>query len=386
MQRMALIAIAALMLASCAGLPQKGQVEAGPGEPLTLGIAAALTGPLAAEGQGIVNAVTLAVERHGPLDGHPITVQTEDDGCDAATTEAAVTRLAALPRIIGVVGPTCSAGCVAAESPLDRRAVTMVSPRCTDIAVTRQGYEGVFRTAWTDAYDAVATSKFAQKTLDVKHVFMVNDGTVYARNLRDVFKIFFGKDNLAGNEEALTGSEDYGPVVRAIRKSAAGMIYYAGFPDDAVRFIHQVRAAGITLPIVLPDATLEDPGFAAALADVPGDVYVTSHVQQRGDDYDAFADAYRQRFGSEPTTYAAEAYDAALALLDSAQRIARNDDGRLTLDHRAMWDAMRRTDIHGGAAGRIRFRINGDRVEEATVRVLRVQDGALAPSTMIELE
>jgi branched-chain amino acid transport system substrate-binding protein len=374
------------LLGSCAGLPEKGRVEAGPGESLTLGIAAALSGPLIPEGQGIANAVTLAVEQHGPLDGHPIALETVDDGCDAAMSEAAATRLAALPRIIGVVGPTCSAGCVAAESPLDRRAVTMVSPRCTDIAVTRQGYEGVFRTAWTDAYDAVATSKFAQKTLDVSRVFMVNDGTIYARNLRDVFKLFFGKDNLAGNEEALTGSDDYGPVVRAIRKSTAGMVYYAGFPEDAVRFIHQLRAANITLPVVLPDAMLEDPVFASSLADVPGDVYVTRYVQQRGDNYDTFAGAYRRRFGAEPATYAAEAYDAALALLDAAGRIAHNDGGHLTLDHRAMWDAMRRTDIRDGAAGRIRFRINGDRLEDAMVRVLRVRDGALVEATSIKLD
>jgi branched-chain amino acid transport system substrate-binding protein len=378
------LVVLALTVSCQSGLPEKGSIDVGPGGPLVVGVAAALSGPLAAEGQGIVNAVTLAVEQQGAVLGRQVTLDIKDDACDSARTEAAIDDLLRHDTLVGVIGPGCSAGCIAAEGPLDRRTVVMISPRCTDIAVTRQGYEGAFRTAWTDAFDAVAAAKFTKKRLGINRVFFVHDGTIYARGIRDVFKLFYGKDNLAGMEEALPGTEDYGPAVRAIRKSTAGMIYYAGFAEDAVRFIAQLRAAGITLPVIMPDAA-RDAEALYAVAPEPGTVYVTEVVREYSASYQTFASAYRTRFGVDPGHYAAEAYDATVSLLRAVEKTGDRDGDRLALDRRELRTNVLKTDFKG-VLGRVRYRINGDFFEDGTVKILRASGGSYAPEVTLDLD
>lgn len=376
-------ALMPLLLYGCfAGLPDKGQVEAEPALPFQLGVATALSGPVAAEGRAIANAARLAAEHDSPV---PVELTVVDAGCDAPAAEAAISALLREPRLLAVVGPVCSAGCVAAARLLDKPFVPMVTPRCTDISVTRQGYEGVFRTAWTDAVEAVAAANYVEDELHAARVFIVNDGTIYGRGVRDIFRLVFGKDRLAGNVEATTGTGDYGPVVRAIAKSSARAVYYAGFAADAARFAVQLRAAGVTLPLLVPDAVKEDQGFIAAAGAAAEGVYATEAVPEPGHDYPAFAAAYRDRFSAEPPPFAAEAYDAVAVLLRAAARTARGQGSRLVIDRRAFRSAVAGTDLQG-ASGRIRFRANGDRSEGAAVRVLRVRDGRYVAQALVRLD
>jgi branched-chain amino acid transport system substrate-binding protein len=363
-----------IVLLACAELPDKGHAQARPGEPLVLGVAAALSGPLAAEGEAIVNGARLATERFGAIRGHPVQVEVVDDGCAAAQSEAAAMQLSGDPRLIGIVGPSCSPGCVAAARALDQPSIVLITPRCTDIAVTRQGFGHIFRTSRTDALELVAAAEFLDQRLKVRRVFLVHDGTLYGRNLRDVFKLIWGKDNLAGNVEALTGTEDYGPVVRSIRNSNAGAVYYAGFAEDAVRFIAQLRAVGVQLPVVGPDTLKIDGGIAHAGTPAVEGVYMTEAEPLKGRGSDEFLAAYRARYGNDPGPSAAEAYDAALVLLTAARRVARAAGDTVLLDRRDLLAAVAKTDLDG-ISGRVRFRENGDRRNSVLVRIYRVEHG-----------
>lgn len=379
------MAVVWLAAVACAELPDKGRIEARPGEALLVGVVAPLSGPLATDGEAIVNGVRLAVERHGPLRGRPLVVLPTDDGCEAARSATQTERLVMEPRLTGVIGPACSPGCVAGQRVLHRRGLAMITPRCTDISVTRQGYGGVFRTSRTDAVEVVAAAEFARGALGVRRVFLVHDGTVYGRGLRDVFQLVWGKDRLAGSVEALTGTEDYGSVVRAIRNARAGMVYYGGFADDAARFVQQLRAAGVTLPVIAPDTLKDAEGFVNAAGAAAEGVYVTEAEPDRGPAYAAFAAAYRDRFGIEPGPSAAEAYDAATVLLRALERTARTRDDRLIIDRLALLAALPATDLNG-ASGRIRFRANGDRREGVTVRIYQVTNGRFVERATIRPE
>lgn len=377
--------VLALIATACRGrLPDKGQVAVGPGEPLVIGVITALSGPLAAEGEGIAQAARLAAEERATVLGHPVRLAVRDGGCEPAAAEASVGALLEEPGLVGIVGPVCSPACVAVEPLLFQRAVVMVTPRCTDIAVTRQGYEGILRTAYTDALQAVALGKLADNVLHVHRVFLVHDGTIYGRGLRDVVKLVLGEGRLLGNVEVAPGSEDYGPAVRSIAGSGAGLVFYAGYPEDAARFVAQVRAAGLTVPVVLPDAALVPPGFTTAAGAAAEGVYITETVPQPGAGYSAFAERYRNRFGTAPGPFAAEAYDAVHLLLDAVERAAEHHGERLAIDRRRLRDAARHTD-RAGASGRVRFLPHGDRVEGAAVRLWQVHDGRPVPVQLIDV-
>jgi branched-chain amino acid transport system substrate-binding protein len=381
----ALMIAVALLTAACHGrLPDKGQVVVGPDEPLVIGVVTTWSGAVAAEGQGIAQAARLAAEERPTVRGRPVRLEVRDGGCDPVAAEAAVTALLAEPRLIGVVGPICSPACVAVEPLIFQRAAVMVTPRCTDIAVTRQGYEGILRTAYTDALQAVAVGTLADELLRTRRVFLVHDGTIYGRGLRDVVKLVLGRRRLAGVVEVLPGSEDYGAVVRGIARSGAGLIFYAGYPEDATRLLAQLRAARVAVPVVLPDTALLPPGFVATAGAAADGVFVTEPVPLPGPDAAAFADRYHARFATAPEPFAAEAYDAVHLLLDAVERAAERRGDRLIVDRRRLREAAHRVD-RIGASGRIRFLPHGDRVEGAAVRLWQVRDGQFVLVRVIDI-
>ena len=367
-----LITVLVLVSACAAPLPERGKVTIEGQERFVVAVVTARALP-GGEGEGVVRAARMAMEDEAGRLGVPLELTEVDDNCDPARAAALAEELAQQPRLIGIVGPLCSGSCVAVQNRLVRRAIPLVTPRCTDVAVTRQGSDAVFRTGWTDAYDAVAASRYAKRRLKAERVFLVHEATIYGRGLRDVFKLFFGKDNLAGVEELPSDADDYGPAVRAIRKSDAEAVYFAGFTDNAVGLAQQLRAAGVTLPLLLPDAA-GGPDLTEAAAGLDGTILVTEVEPATERSPGVFSGRYQQRFGTEPPPYAAEAYDAMLSLLTATSKAWSKDGNRREVDRRALIDRMHRVDAWG-VTGRIRFRLNGDRLEETAVRVWQISGG-----------
>lgn len=379
-----LLILLTLMAAGCAApLPEKGSITASGDQPLVIGLIVPPVEERAAGGTAIVNGAQLAVEQQPLVRGVQVALQPHDGGCDPDRAEQAARDLAALPNLLGVIGPACSAACVTVSGVLHDPHIVMVTPRCTDISVTRQGHEGVFRTGWTDAVEMVGAARYLDQELDISRVFLVHDGTLYGRNVRDAFKFVYGKQHLAGNERALTGTADYGPVVRAIAKSTAGAVYYAGFAEDAARFLVQLRAAGVTLPVFAPDAVMHAETLTTLGGAAVDGLYVTEAVRLAADGREPFVAAYRARFGVDPGPYAAEAYDAARLLLRAAERTARARRGGIAIDRRTLRSTVHESDVTG-ASGRIRFRPNGDRIDGAVTRIMRLRDGRFVEEFIVD--
>ena len=91
-----------------------------------------------------------------------------------------------------------------------------------------------------------------------------------------------------------------------------------------------------------------------------------------------FAAELERVHGSEPSeTFPAQYADAATALLDAIKQVAQpGDDGSLTMDPRALRDAVRATSLQSGLSGAIAFDTNGDRVPEPGVELSDFQGAA----------
>ena len=86
-----------------------GCVVIGPGEPIKLAYAQAVSGPNASLGTDMVRGIEIAVsDLGGEILGHPIEVVGEDTGCTPEGGQAAATKLASDSSLFAVVGTTCS--------------------------------------------------------------------------------------------------------------------------------------------------------------------------------------------------------------------------------------------------------------------------------------
>ena len=92
-----------------------GTITIAEGEPITVAVIESITGATASLGNDQVRGIEIAVEDRGAeLLGHPIELQTEDDGCDAAVGTTAAQKVVADESIVGVIGTSCSGAAVPA--------------------------------------------------------------------------------------------------------------------------------------------------------------------------------------------------------------------------------------------------------------------------------
>ena len=155
------------LLTSC----QTGDSTGGAGDGLKLGVLAPTTGDLSSIGQNWPAAVQLAVDtinECGGVNEAQVSLVTEDSQTDPSAGSSAMTKLAEVDRVAGVVGAFASSVSGAAVDVAVRNNVMMVSPGSTSPVFTERAQNGEFngfwaRTAPPDTYQSQALAALANK-------------------------------------------------------------------------------------------------------------------------------------------------------------------------------------------------------------------------------
>lgn len=138
---------------------------------LKLGALLPATGDLSAIGQNMPLAVKLAVDTIngcGGVNGKPVEVVIEDDQTDPTAGVSAMTKLAEVDRVAGVVGSFASSVSSAALPIAVKNQIMMISPGSTSPVFTQQAAKGDFQGFWSrtappDTYQAQALAALAKK-------------------------------------------------------------------------------------------------------------------------------------------------------------------------------------------------------------------------------
>lgn len=138
---------------------------------LKIGALLPVTGDLSSIGQNMPEAVRLAVETVnacGGVNDEPVTLVTEDSQTDPTAGAAAMTKLAEVDKVAGVVGAFASSVSSSAVDVAARNNVMLISPGSTSPVFTQRATDGEFngywaRTAPPDTYQAQALAKLARE-------------------------------------------------------------------------------------------------------------------------------------------------------------------------------------------------------------------------------
>ncbi len=133
-------------------------------EGLKIGSLLPLTGDLATIGQQMAEAAPLLVEKVnacGGVNGQNVTLISQDDQTDPVAGTTAMTKLAEVDRVAGVVGSYASSVSGAAIGVAARNQVVLVSPGSTSPVFTERAKKGEFKGFWArtappDTYQALA--------------------------------------------------------------------------------------------------------------------------------------------------------------------------------------------------------------------------------------
>ena len=223
------------------GTTPDGNAPAASGEGLKLGALLPVTGDLSSIGANMPEAVQLAIDEINACDGvngAPVTLVSEDSQTDPSAAGAAMTKLAEVDRVAGVVGAFGSSVSGAAVGIAAQNQVMLISPGSTSPVFTEQAKNGDFngywaRTAPPDTYQAQALAALAEKQgfTNVSTVVINND---YGVGFEEEFAGAFEKsgNKLINKEKPVR----YDPKAATLDSEAAAA--FANEPDAVAAVLY----------------------------------------------------------------------------------------------------------------------------------------------------
>jgi neutral amino acid transport system substrate-binding protein len=322
--------------------PGGNSPAAGSSGGLKIGSLLPSTGDLAPVGLPMVATVPMLVETVnacGGVNGAPVTLIAEDDQSTPAAGAEAMTKLAEINRVAGVVGSFASGVSNAAVDIAQRNRVVLISPGSTSTVFTERAKKGELtgywaRTAPPDNYQAVALAQLARDR-GFKRVSTVVINNDYGRSFEREFVTAFTR--LGGTVVNQAKPTRYDEKATSFKSEAAAA--FAGKPDAVIAVLYPETGSlllksayeqGLTtgVQVMLTDGTKADtfPGqvgrsadgkflLAGAIGTVPG---------ANGKGLATLEQLWRKKQNKPIAAYVPQAWDAAALLVLAAQAAKAN--------------------------------------------------------------
>lgn len=328
---------AGVLLTSCQGggdTAVNGDAN-GDANGLKLGALAPTTGDLASIGQNWPAAVQLAVDtinECGGVNEAQVSLTVEDSQTDEGAGSSAMTKLAEVDKVAGVVGAFGSGVSGAAVNVAVRNKVMMVSPGSTSPVFTERAKNGEFdgfwaRTAPPDTYQSQALAALAQKQgfKNVSTVAINNDyGVGFEEQFINAFKERGG--NIVGkpvryDPKAATLDTEASNAFKDKPDAVAGILYAETGSLLLKSAFEQGLSDGVT--VLLTDGVYSEDFvnqvgktadgksiIAGALGTVPG---------ANGAALEDFTALWNEKAGKELTAYVPHNWDATVLMMLAAE-------------------------------------------------------------------
>ncbi|MEK6981355.1 MAG: ABC transporter substrate-binding protein [Candidatus Micrarchaeota archaeon] len=320
-------------------------------ETVKFGAILPLTGTLANIGDGMKNAMLLAVREingQGGINGKIVELVIEDSACNPSNGVSAATKLVSIDKVLAVAGPTCSGESLASANVFTDNKVVALSPSATSSKLTTSS-DYLFRIVPSDSFQGSVAAKYSRNTLGAKRsaIFYINND--WGVGLRDSFKkTFVDMGGEISTEQSMMGdATDVKTELTRIRALNSDLIYLACYPKECSIALKQISDFGINITVLGADGA-DDPQTLSSLGNAAEGLTITIASSQNAVD---FSKNYKSLYAKEAGAYTAQSYDS-INLLASAVKSGAIDGPSI------------KSYLYGvnykGVSGNIEFDSNGD--------------------------
>ncbi|MFN8456276.1 MAG: transporter substrate-binding domain-containing protein [Anaerolineae bacterium] len=363
-----------------------GCVTVAAGDPIRLASALVIAGPNESLGTDSQTGVEVAIKERGPVAGHEVELQAEDDGCSAEGGQTAATKLASDPSIVAVIGHSCSSSCTPAAPIYNDAGLTMISPSCTAPALTAEKTHvaSFLRTAHNDNIQGKVMAEFVWNELKLKSAATIHDGSPYAEQLQQVFADRFKElgGTITAQEAVNVGDTDMRPVLTSIATDKPEFLYYPIFVAEGGFITAQAKEVeGLEKTVLAGADGMISPDFLAAAGEASEGMYISGpDLAFTGDRYQTFLKDYEEILGSKPVSaFHAHAFDAANMVFDAIEQVAVTDaDGNTVIGRQALREALYGAKDFDGITGKLTCNEYGD-CANPKIAVNEIEKGEYKP-------
>jgi branched-chain amino acid transport system substrate-binding protein len=231
-----------------------GVLAAGPAlADIKIGFTVPLTGFAAADGQSSLNGAKLAVAQAnaaGGVNGEKIELVVYDDQASPKEAVPVATKLVEKDQVVGAVSGSYSGSTRAAAGIFQAGKVPYVVAYAIHPDITRTG-NFIFRVSAMGEVQGRGGAKLVSN-LGKKKVTLITVKNDFGQALAAGFKEAAPKFGLqiTGEYEYAMADRQFGAVVSKVKADDPEVIYASGYFFNAGPLVSQLRAAGITAPII----------------------------------------------------------------------------------------------------------------------------------------
>ncbi|GHV75246.1 ethanolamine utilization protein EutJ [Spirochaetia bacterium] len=340
------------------------------GGAITIGGIFPLSGPVAEYGLEAQKGIQLAIEeinKAGGIGGQQVVLISEDDEGDATKSVNAFIKLTSKDKAKIVIGSLTSGPTIAVSERAQAQGVVLMAPAASNPAVTDAG-NFIFRTCFIDPFQGTVGGQFAAQSLSAKRAAVLYEvSNDYSVGLQENFVKAFTAlgGTMAAVEVYNTGDTDFNAQITKIKAANPDVVYLPEYYNDVALIAKQLRAQGITTPIVGADGW---DGLTGNAGDEVLNGFYTSNFTNDSTEPNVmkFVRDFQAKFGDKPGAFAALGYDS-MSLIKDAILAAGSTDAA------AVRDALAK--INGSyITGNIKFDPKRNPVKSAVV--LEVVKGA----------
>jgi branched-chain amino acid transport system substrate-binding protein len=345
-------------------------------ETLKIGFVGAQTGYLAPYDQPSLQGLELAVKQINAAGGIGGTTPIELTSRDMRSETAESAREAQELIDSGVhilltpcdVDPSVAAGQIAQAAGIPAISTCASTPTLPAIVG-----DYMFSNYTADNLQAAALAGYAMEQGYKSALILLSRDTPYTHKLPEYFGQAFEKKggSVVGTVEYKMGQQDFSAEVTRIKElgTPPDVIMTSAYEPDFPAFIKQLRAAGITSPILGSDG-IDSPTTLALGEIAEGVVFSNAGFPSEGSPLAQFYVDYKAEHGTEPDTiFIATGYDA-MKIIEAAVIAAGGD-----LSGAALRDALDNLENVQGATGSITYK-GMNRVPLRSVALNKVVGGA----------
>jgi branched-chain amino acid transport system substrate-binding protein len=300
---------------------------------LRIGCVTALTGDGATYGTAMQRGLALAADEinaAGGIDGKRIRVICEDDQLSTRAGVDAIRQLIDADKVAVIVGASGSSVTLALAPIAEDAKVVLFSPSSTADAVKDAG-DYIFRNVPTNRIQGESAAAFARTRLNAATAAIMQMNNDYGLSLGEAFKRTF---EAAGGKIVTVasynpGTADFRAQLTSIRALAPDVIFFPGYYQDSGLILKQARELGIKSTFIGGDGSYSPELIKIAGSAAEGSYYTMPGMAVGSADakIDAFVNAYKAKYGTEPHLYSAYAYDALLTIAQAIRQGGYSGEG-----------------------------------------------------------
>lgn len=366
---LALVAILSVVASACgpqapsyACTDRLGCISVTSNENIKIGALLTLTTPDAPYGIDALRGVEIAVADKGKLAGHGIDLVKADDLCSEQGGADGANKLAADPKIVGVIGATCSGAALMASRILSGVGTVLISPSSTAPSLTDPSTHeaGFLRTIYNDKAQGQAVAQFAFNVLGSQRMITVQDGSPYSEQLQaaacDTFQQLGGQ---CVKQIQISPDEDVMPVLQSVVADKPDVLFYPIYATDGAAITKAASPAGLTAAVLMSSDGLLSSDFVKQTEPASEGMYLSGPATTK--ESQDFLQQYQSRYGEAPiASYHLQGYDAAMMLFAAVEKVAVNGGGTTYIPRQALRDALYATRGMQGLSGVLTCSPNGD--------------------------